>query len=202
MAIRNIVKEGDPILNKVCRPVTNFDDRLATLLDDMRETMIAADGVGLAGPQVGMLRRLFVVWDTTDAPEEIPENYEYKFIDFVNPEILAVSEEEETAYEGCLSFPGHNGAVTRPPRSRCAHRTATASGSSWKLRICWAAASSTRTTIWTALPSCSPASISMRIPKRAKKLPAKRKETSNAHFVHGHAGYCRRVPQSPVCRRA
>ena len=54
MAIRNIVKEGDPILNKVCRPVTNFDDRLATLLDDMRETMIAADGVGLAGPQVGM----------------------------------------------------------------------------------------------------------------------------------------------------
>ncbi len=72
MAIRNIVKEGDPILNKVCRPVTNFDDRLATLLDDMRETMIAADGVGLAGPQVGMLRRLFVVWDTTDAPEEIP----------------------------------------------------------------------------------------------------------------------------------
>ena len=64
MAIRNIVKEGDPILNKVCRPVTNFDDRLATLLDDMRETMIAADGVGLAGPQVGMLRRLFVVWDT------------------------------------------------------------------------------------------------------------------------------------------
>ena len=70
MAIRNIVKEGDPILNKVCRPVTKFDDRLATLLDDMHETMIAADGVGLAGPQVGMLRRLFVVWDVTDAPEE------------------------------------------------------------------------------------------------------------------------------------
>ena len=114
MAIRNIVKEGDPILNKVCRPVTRFDDRLATLLDDMHETMIAADGVGLAGPQVGMLRRLFVVWDTTDAPEEIPEGYEYKFIDFVNPEILEVSEEEETHYEGCLSFPGHNGAVTRP----------------------------------------------------------------------------------------
>ena len=114
MAIRNIVKEGDPILNKVCRPVTNFDDRLATLLDDMRETMIAADGVGLAGPQVGMLRRLFVVWDTTDAPEEIPETYEYKFIDIVNPEILAVSADEETDYEGCLSFPGHNGAVTRP----------------------------------------------------------------------------------------
>ena len=164
MAIRNIVKEGDPILNKVCRPVTTFDDRLATLLDDMRETMIAADGVGLAGPQVGMLRRLFVVWDTTDAPEEIPEDYEYRFIDFVNPEILAVSEEEETAYEGCLSFPGHNGAVTRPEAS----------------------------------PSCSPASISMRIPKRAAPLPAKRKETSNAHFVHGNAGYRRRVSEGAL----
>ena len=68
MAIRNIVKEGDPILNKVCRPVTNFDARLATLLDDMRETMMDADGIGLAGPQVGILRRLFVVWDTTDLP--------------------------------------------------------------------------------------------------------------------------------------
>ena len=72
MAIRNIVKEGDPILNKVCRPVTRFDDRLATLLDDMRETMIQADGVGLAGPQVGRLLRPFVVWDTTDDPEESP----------------------------------------------------------------------------------------------------------------------------------
>ena len=114
MAIRNIVKEGDPILNKVCRPVTNFDDRLATLLDDMRETMIAADGVGLAGPQVGMLRRLFICLDDRDLPEEVPENYEYKFIEFINPEILELSDEQVELYEGCLSFPGHNGAVTRP----------------------------------------------------------------------------------------
>lgn len=114
MALRNVVTEGDPILNKVCRPVTKFDDRLAQLLDDMHETMIAHDGVGLAGPQVGMMRRLFVVWDTTDCPDEIPEDYEYKFIDFVNPEIEAVTEETETSYEGCLSFPGHTGAVERP----------------------------------------------------------------------------------------
>ena len=154
MAIRNIVKEGDPILNKVCRPVTNFDDRLATLLDDMRETMIAADGVGLAGPQVGMLRRLFVVWDTTDAPEEIPENYEYK--------------------------------------------TETASGSSWKPRACWPAASSTRTTIWTASPSWSPASSSMRTPRRAAPLPPRRRRTTDAHSVHGDAGYCGGLPESPV----
>ena len=114
MALRTIVQDGDPILKKVCRPVTKFDDRLGTLLDDMKETLLAANGLGLAGPQVGMMRRLFICLDDRDMPEEVPADYEYKFIDFVNPEILAVSEEEETAYEGCLSFPGHNGAVTRP----------------------------------------------------------------------------------------
>ena len=60
MALRTIVQDGDPILKKVCRPVTKFDDRLGTLLDDMKETLIAANGLGLAGPQVGMMRRLFV----------------------------------------------------------------------------------------------------------------------------------------------
>ena len=198
MAIRNIVKEGDPILNKVCRPVTNFDDRLATLLDDMRETMIAADGVGLAGPQVGMLRRVFVVWDTTDAPEEIPENYEYKFIDFVNPEILAVSEDEETAYEGCLSFRATTALSPARWLSRCVHRTVTGSGSSWRPRTCWPAASSTRTTIWTASPSWSPASSSMRTPRRAAPLPPRRRRTTDAHSVHGDAGYCGGLPESPV----
>ena len=103
MAIRNIVKEGDPILNKVCRPVTNFDDRLATLLDDMRETMIAADGVGLAGPQVGMLRRVFVV----DIGEGLTE--------FVNPTITARSGEQD-GLEGCLSSPGEYGLVVRPEK--------------------------------------------------------------------------------------
>ena len=59
MALRTIVQDGDPILKKVCRPVTKFDDRLGTLLDDMKETLLAANGLGLAGPQVGMMRRLF-----------------------------------------------------------------------------------------------------------------------------------------------
>ena len=68
MAIRNIVKEGDPILNKVCRPVTRFDDRLATLLDDMHETMIQADGLGLAGPPVGVRRRPFAAGAPPAAP--------------------------------------------------------------------------------------------------------------------------------------
>ena len=60
MALRTIVKDGDPILKKVCRPITKFDDRLATLLDDMQDTLVDADGLGLAGPQVGMMRRIFI----------------------------------------------------------------------------------------------------------------------------------------------
>lgn len=116
MALRTIVQDGDPILKKVCRPVTNFDDRLATLLDDMRETLLHSGGVGLAGPQVGVMRRLFVALDERDLPEDgtVPEGYEPKFIDCVNPEIVERSEEEVTLYEGCLSFPGHNGAIARP----------------------------------------------------------------------------------------
>ena len=92
MALRTIVQDGDPILKKVCRPVTKFDDRLGTLLDDMKETLIAAN---------------------RDLPEEVPANYEYKFIEFINPEILELSDEQVELYEGCLSFPGHNGAIKR-----------------------------------------------------------------------------------------
>ena len=71
MALRTIVQDGDPILKKVCRPVTSFDDRLATLLDDMKETLLDAGGLGLAGPQVGVMRRLFIALDERDLPEGI-----------------------------------------------------------------------------------------------------------------------------------
>ena len=115
MALRTIVQDGDPILKKVCRPVTNFDDRLATLLDDMKETLLDAGGLGLAGPQVGVMRRLFIALDERDLPEDgtVPEGYEPKFNECVNPEILEESEDTVTLYEGCLSFPGHNGAIKR-----------------------------------------------------------------------------------------
>ena len=113
MALRTIVQDGDPILKKVCRPVTKFDDRLAVLLDDMKETLSDAQGLGLAGPQVGMMRRVFVCLDERDMPDPIPADYEEKFIEFVNPEIEYLSPETNEMYEGCLSLPGHNGAVTR-----------------------------------------------------------------------------------------
>lgn len=106
MALRNIVKVGDPVLTKKCRPVTKFNDSLATLLDDMFETMHDANGVGLAGPQVGLLRRVVVI----DTGEED--------IELVNPEIVEVSEETQTGLEGCLSLPGEWGIVTRPMRAK------------------------------------------------------------------------------------
>ena len=101
MAIRNIVKEGDPTLTKVCRPVEKFDDKLKTLLDDMYETMLDREGVGLAGPQVGILRRLFVI-DIGDG-----------LLEFVNPRILKTSGEQEGS-EGCLSCPGEFGITKLP----------------------------------------------------------------------------------------
>ena len=117
MALRTIVQDGDPILKKVCRPVTKFDARLGQLLDDMKETLWEADGLGLAGPQVGVMRRVFICLDDREFGEdgEIPADWEPKFIEFINPEILEQSG-SVTLYEGCLSFPGHNGAITRPQK--------------------------------------------------------------------------------------
>ena len=104
MAIRNIVKDGDDILAKKCREVVKFDNKLHTLLDDMAETMHRANGVGLAAPQVGILRRVAVI-DTS--PEQ------NKVIELVNPKIIGYSGEQEGC-EGCLSFPGQWGIVKRP----------------------------------------------------------------------------------------
>ncbi|MCI7212428.1 MAG: peptide deformylase [Ruminococcus bromii] len=101
MAIRNIVKDGDSILNKKCRPVEKFDSKLADLLDDMAETMHLANGVGLAAPQVGILRRIVVI----DVGEGV--------IELINPQIIAYSGEQE-GVEGCLSFPGEWGITKRP----------------------------------------------------------------------------------------
>jgi len=101
MAIRNIIKEGDPFLNKVCHPVVKFDNKLAILLDDMLETMHSADGIGLAAPQVGLLRRAVVI-DIGEEP-----------IELINPVFLEQSGEQECV-EGCLSSPGQYGITTRP----------------------------------------------------------------------------------------
>lgn len=102
MALREIVKKGDAVLNKKCHPVTRFDEKLHTLLDDMRETLLKADGVGLAAPQVGILRQVVVV--INEAGE---------MIELVNPEIVKTSG-EQFGLEGCLSVPGQYGFIKRP----------------------------------------------------------------------------------------
>lgn len=101
MAIRNVVKEGDSVLTKKCRPVEKFDAKLAELLDDMADTMHKYNGVGLAAPQVGMLRRVVVI----DVGEGV--------IELVNPRIIAFGGEQESV-EGCLSCPGEWGITKRP----------------------------------------------------------------------------------------
>ena len=101
MAIRNIVKLGDDILRMVCRTQMTFDDKLAMTLDDMAETMYKAEGVGLAAPQIGILRRYCIV-DVGDG-----------IIELVNPVIESMSG-EQTGEEGCLSIPNRYESVTRP----------------------------------------------------------------------------------------
>lgn len=101
MALRRILSAKNPALHKVCKPVENFDRKLHCLLDDMRETLIASGGVGLAAPQVGILRRVVLV----DTGEEI--------LELINPTIIATDGEQEGP-EGCLSLDGKYGLVKRP----------------------------------------------------------------------------------------
>ncbi len=101
MGLRKILTDKEPALHKVCKPVVNFDKRLHKLLDDMRETLLDSGGVGLAAPQVGILRRVVVV----DLGEEL--------VELVNPSLLETSG-EQYGMEGCLSVPGKYGLVRRP----------------------------------------------------------------------------------------
>jgi peptide deformylase len=102
MALRNIVVEGDEILRKKCREVTQIDDRIRGILDDMLETMREYDGVGIAAPQVGIMRRIFII--------EVEEG---EVIELINPEILE-TRGSVGSDEGCLSVPGYVGYVERP----------------------------------------------------------------------------------------
>ena len=108
MALRNIVTKEDKILYKVCRPAVKFNDRLHQLLDDMADTLANANGVGLAAPQVGVLRRAVLVLETN-----VGEDEEEFVIELINPEILETSG-EQIGGEGCLSVPGEYGVVRRP----------------------------------------------------------------------------------------
>ena len=100
--IKKILQKEDPALHKVCHPVTNFDRKLAGLLDDLTATLKDAQGLGLAAPQIGILRRVCVVMDDDES-----------FLELVNPEIVS-QEGEQEGFEGCLSLAGRYGIVKRP----------------------------------------------------------------------------------------
>ncbi len=104
MALRKIIQKGDPVLEKKSHPVSKFDSRLHALLDEMRETLEAANGAGLAAPQVGILRRVVLVLDENE-----------RYLELVNPEIIETSGEQD-GLEGCLSLKGLYGYVKRPNR--------------------------------------------------------------------------------------
>lgn len=106
MALRKILTDGDPALNKRCRPVTNFDRRLHDLIDDLKETLADANGAGLAAPQIGILRRVVIVVDDQE-----------NMLELVNPELI-YEEGEQEGFEGCLSVPGRWGVVKRPMKAR------------------------------------------------------------------------------------
>ena len=104
MGLRKILTDKDPALHKVCKPVTAFDAKLHKLLDDMADTLVESGGVGLAAPQVGILRRVVLV----DVGEEEPE-----ILELINPEMVE-TDGEQVGAEGCLSVPGKYGLVKRP----------------------------------------------------------------------------------------
>ena len=112
MAYRNILTKEQSLLYKKSRPVTEFNARLHQLLDDMRDTLAASEGVGLAAPQVGVLRRVVLVLETN-----VPEDEEEYVIELINPDIIEMSG-SQTGAEGCLSVPGEYGVVTRPYRAK------------------------------------------------------------------------------------
>lgn len=122
MAIRKIVTKDDPILHTVCRPVEKFDDKLHQLLDDMKETLYKAQGLGLAAPQIGIRRRIAVI-DVQD---------ENGLIELINPEVLKTSGKQRDV-EGCLSCPDEWGYVVRP--NKCTVRAQDRNGEFFTLNL-------------------------------------------------------------------
>ena len=177
MALRKILTQGDEQLLKRSRKVEKFDARLHTLIDDMRETLENSGGVGLAAPQVGVLRRVVVLLDVNQEPEEM--------VELVNPEVVEQSGEQRIV-EGCRPGPGS------------ARRTATATGSSARARASLPSASAMRPSIWTDI--CSPKRWRSMWTSRSCSAKTGKRASRNEACVYGHAGF-RRAEPACIARR-
>lgn len=142
MAIRQVRTLGDDILYKKCKPVKDMTPRLAQLIEDMFETMYTNSGVGLAAPQVGILKQVVVI-DVDD--EDVPDEERDQYV-LINPEILE-QKGDTTAYEGCLSVPGKTGKVTRPEWVKVRFWTKTWKRALWRRKGCWPGPSAMSATI-------------------------------------------------------
>ena len=163
MALREIRVMGDEVLNKTCKEVTKMTLRTKLLIHDMLDTMYDAGGVGLAAPQVGILKRIVVI-DIGEGP-----------IVLVNPEIVEESG-EQTGEEGCLSVPGKSGIVTRPN-----HVMKIWSRSNWKEKNCLQEHSVMRSIIWM--------DISMWNSQKMASMMWSTRRTKNESYFHGNAGF-------------
>lgn len=142
MAIRNIRTIGDPVLNKKCKEVKEMTPRIQELIDDMFDTMYEANGVGLAAPQVGILKRIVVIDTTGEDP-----------IVMINPRIIETSG-EQTGGEGCLSVPGKTGTVTRPNYVKAIAFNETWKRMKSKQPSFWRVQSAMKQIIWTVSCMC------------------------------------------------
>lgn len=188
MATRMILKNGDPQLRKHCHEVKDFNPRLHTLLDDMRQTLAESNGVGLAAPQVGVLRRAVIVLETN-----VPDEKDEYMIELINPVIVETAGEQVGA-EGCLSVPDEYGIVARPDYVKV--RAQDRHGEWFEVEGHGLTARAFCHELVTLTAFCS--STRPRGCSLPRSWSSRRRGEAHAHRIHGHAGFCGCVPAAPA----
>ena len=177
MAIRTVREVGDAVLTKVCREVKEMTPRIDQLIDDMFDTMYEYNGVGLAAPQVGVLRRIIVV-DVGDDPRVL-----------INPKIVE-TEGTQTGDEGCLSYPGKFGTVTRPMRVVVEGLDREMNPVRWERKVFSRGISVMRSTTWTDICIWKRSRVKSTMFTRWKNLRKQKRRMRNENSIYGNSGFC------------
>ena len=148
------------------------------------------------------MRRIFICLDDRNRPEDAPADYKDTFIEFINPEIEYLSDETVELYEGCLSFPGHNGAITRSKKVKVKAQDRNGNWFELEAEDLLARCIQHENDHLDGITIMESSEYFYEDTEEAKRLPVKRKETTDAHSVHGNPGYRRGVPEGPVCCRS